>query len=378
MRIIIGELKKIWSLKIIIIIAVFCASYFVLFMFTPIDFYKQHRTSGGIGSIQTEFAHYLTERFGSTIEQEDLDEMLRYRDEIIASVLNRLPLSTGDSGNTMTFFDVEGNQIAPPTSQELAEAVFDGIVVMYNDRHDLIDRFVQSNIAYNTSLRELRINRLYQIRDNDAQRSILNPIIFVHILEYLQRLAVLAILATLVLVSQLVVTDRTNKVNWLQYTSRQGRSILKKQFVAIVISAIGITTLVVFIFMAILFYATNVHAFWNNGINGFMSFPYHWLSITFGQYCLLIIGIIYLLAIGAATLAFTLSRFSKNLVLLIFKTIPLFVFAILLSNWVLGDFLSLFDTVNIFIQLLVFAGLFAVGIGVAIFVIRKEKMVELL
>ena len=339
-----------------------------------IDSYLQFRSNGGVGAFQIEFSHYLTQRFGAVIGQDDFEEMLRQHDEIIAEIMQSMRLGAGDSGNA-TMFHEDGNH-SIPSNQRLAEAVFDGIVCGYLDRHDLIDRFIESNIRGNAPLREMRIRRLLRIRENDASKSLLNPSTFYHTLEYAQSLSILVILATLILVSRLVTTDRANRINWLQYTSKQGRGILKKQLIAVILSAVGMTTLLVFIFAGI-YSVTGLYAFWNNGINSFMGFPYHWLSVTFGQYCLIITGVMYLLSVGAAVFAFILSRFSRNIILLMFKVIPFFISAVLLSNWLLREFLSLFTEINIFTQLSVFAFTLIAGTAAALAVICREKRFEL-
>ena len=74
----------------------------------------------------------------------------------------------------------------------------------------------------------------------------------------------------------------------------------------------------------------------------------------------------------------TLSRFSRSRIKLLFKVVPFFVPAMLLSNWVLNEFLSLFETGNIFIQLFVFLLSIIAGMGITVLVIRRKKRVELL
>jgi len=417
MRIVFNELKKVWTAKIIAIIAVLCVLYFMWFMDIYITSYPKYDGSMNIGAMQVEYAYYLTNRFGSPLEQHELEELLYNRYAILLEVsyfmqsspvfaqheiftyddferllavssANNTEMRTVEvfdsrSGGTTTMFHFGGAYMDAMFVELLQSPVylwlqvFDGIVEMYRDRDDWIGRVIQSNIAYNAPLREAGIRRLGEIRDTGEHKNIITPHILLHTLGYLQRLAVLVVLATLVLVSQLITTDRANKVNRLQYASKQGRKILKKQLTAILISAVGITTLLVII-SARLFSITGAQAFWGNGINSFMGFPLHWLSITYGQYILLIVAVIYLLSIGTAAFAFILSRFSQNKVKLIFKVIPIFVPIILLSNWVLSEFLSIFADGNILIELFMLLVYLAVGIGLAAFVVARERRVELL
>ena len=417
MRIIANELKKIWKIKILAVIAVLCTLFYMWFMDIHIANYPINVEGMNIGAMQVSYARYLTERFASPLEPGEVEEFLLSREEIIAEVnqfIQSRPMFTEydvfsyedfesllevSSANNDELRAVEvysggdGTAIIMHGGGAYLDAMFfelshcpayfrlgilDGIVWMYNERDDWIDR-VQSNIAYNAPLREMRIARLHTIRDSGELQHIMTPQLLHSTLGYGQMLSMLAILSTLILVSPLIVTDRASRVNWLQYTSKQGRKILGKQFLAVLISAAFMTTILVLIFAGLFGLATGAHVFWNNGINSFMGFPLHWLSITYGQYCLLIISVIYLLSIYSAAFAFILSRFSQNKIRLMFKIIPLFVSAVLLSmNWVLQEFLSVFERGNIFIHLLIFLFSIIAGIGISMLVIRREKKAPLL
>ena len=131
-------------------------------------------------------------------------------------------------------------------------------------------------------------------------------------------------------------------------------------------------------FSGIFYWKTGTFDLWKTGINGIMGSPLYWLNITFGQYGLLIIGVVYLLCAGTSVFAFILSRFSKNIMLLLFKTMPAFIPSLLLSNWVLSEFLNVFDDRNMFIRFFVFALSLIAGMGAALFVMCREKKVEIL
>jgi len=198
-----------------------------------------------------------------------------------------------------------------------------------------------------------------------------------HTWRYVRSLAVLVTLVTLILVSSLITSDRASRVNWLQYSSWHGRRVFCKQFIAVIISAVGATTILVAVFAGILAARAEVHVFWNNGINSFMGATFHWLSITFGQYVLLMVGIMYVLSVAVASLAFVLSRFSSNMIRLVFKIIPLFVVAVWMSNWVLDDFLVVVIGGNAVLQAGLLVALWVVGLVVGACVVARENKVEL-
>jgi len=412
MRIIICELKKIWNIKILGIIIVMCALFYLSFVRYHLEWYPRF--------FGVELAHHLAETYGTTLSLEDFEDFLNYRDVIVADLnlfIASRPIFAqagiynfedyedfrhrmGEIYDTQTYeqrrlwidialewgsivrteingetIDISSENEAPIAYTRMMD--FNNIIGMYQSNIlgtewlSTIDSFIEWH-----TLSEREKQRLVEIRDSGELTSILTQGTLYHTRTFGRNLAILAILVTLILVSSLITTDRANRVNWLQYSSKQGRSVLAKQFSAIVISAIGVTTILMVVFVGI-FSTLRTWVFWNNGINSFLGWPFHWLSITYGQYVLFIIGIIYSLSIGTAVFAFTLSRFSQNMVRLMFKVIPFFVVTQMLSNWVLTDFLGIYIGGDIFIQMLSLMMAFVMVVIVATFVLQREKRSEL-
>jgi len=415
MRIITHELKKIWSVKILVIITALCALYFFAVMNSEIKNYPKDDLF-----LNIDFAHRLTETYGVTLSQNDFEDFLK-NEEIIIFELNTfiasnsfftglgifnyddymdfrmdyesrfdmlddeernlvysLFLEWGGIVRTITGENLISDKVAPEAYAKLVS--FGNIVGMYQTNiigHDEWLSTIDSFIEY-TPLNEREIQRLIEIRDSGELISIMDFHTISHTWRYARSLAVLIILVTLIMVSPLVTTDRANRVNWLQYSSKQGRGILKKQFFAVLLSAVGMTTILVLIFAGLFSVTTEVHAFWNNGINSFLSGTFHWLSITFGQYVLLMIVTMYLLSVGTAAFAFVLSQCSNNMIRLIFKVIPFFIAVFIVSNWILNDFLVIFIGGNVFLQMLSLLVTLIVGVVTAILVVCREKRVELI
>jgi len=414
MRIILNELKKMWTAKILVIIVVLCTVYFGLSMNDWIRWYPNDTHFGNV-----KFAHHLTENYGTTLSLEDFEDFLEYRNVILVyldpffqsnavfeearifgfddlvdfrqyfssqyetlndeerNLFYSVSLELGYIVRTERYGDLTSEVQTPDAYNKMTS--FYNVVGLYQTNIIGDDTFSPHIDSFMTQsfLSEREVQRLAEIRDSGELKSIMSWHTLFHTLRYFQGLAALVILITLILVSALVTADRANRVSWLQYSSKQGRNILKKQFSAVLISAIGITTILVIIFSGIFGGLTGVHAFWNNGINSFMSGSFYWLSITYGQYVLLMIGIIYLLSLGTATFAFILSRFSQNMIKLIFKIIPLFAFMVMLSNWILGYFLIISAGGNVLLQMLSLIITLIVGMIAALFVIHREKRFEL-
>ena len=416
MRIIICELKKIWTPKILGIITLICALFYITSMHHQLQWYQR-----GTWADTVDFAHHLTENYGAILLQEDFEDFLNYRDVIVQELdlfiaSNQFFSTIGiynfnDYENFRTqmgeiyFYHTEEQRqlwigvalewgylirteiggetvdIAPENEIPISYArmiQFGNIVGIYHTNIILEDEWPTWIYLFMelAPLSERESQRLIEIRDSGELLNIMTQSTMRTTWEYGRSVATLIILVTLVLVSPLIVKDRTTKVNWLQYSSKQGRSVLKKQLIAIIISAVIITTIIISVFAGI-FSTLETWAFWNNGINSFMSVPFHWLSITYGQYVLLIVAVIYLLSVGTAVFAFVLSRYSQNMVRLMFKIIPLFVATQMLSSLVLTSFLAIFEGGNVIQQTVSLLSAFVVALAVAAFIVRNEKRVEI-
>jgi len=413
MRILIYELKKIWNIKIIGIIVVLCVIYFGLSLMDEIRWYPRGTWFGSV-----DFAHHLTENYGTSLSLEDFEDFLLYRD-IIAIELDSFFIENAFYAEVgiLSFDDLQafreyyGSRYEELSTEERNRfrnvSLELGYIVRTEEYGDLTSEnetpvaYIKINSYYNVvSFYEINIigceerlahissfmewqppsqreyQRLTEIRDSGELTSIMPQMTLFHTWRYARGLSVLVVLVTLVLVSSLVVSDRSSRVNWLQYSSKEGRKVFGKQFLAVLISALGATTVLVAVFIGVFAARTGVYAFWGNGINSFLGATFHWLSITFLQYVLLMAGVMYLLATASAALAFVCSRFSINMIRLMFKIIPLFVVAVMVSNWVLDDFLVVFVGGNVLLQAGVVLGLVVLAAAVGVFIVRRERLVE--
>ena len=414
MRIICNELKKIWSLKILVIIVILSGFVFIS-MSGNIAGYPR-----GVWFLEVDMTHHLTEKYGTTLTRDDFEDFLKYEETIIQEVnefiaSRQVFIDAGifDLDDYLAFRYETGQLYETLTDEELKQRVSitaemgfitrlrDGTDIQPNPHepsmawrkwtsfHNVVERYrtnvlgeseweatIDSFIAH-APLSEREKQRAIEIRDSGEITNIMTFWTVMHTWRYAVSLAPLVIFATLILVSQLITTDRASRVNWLQYSSKQGRDIFKKQFLAVLISAVFMTTLLVVIFAGVYGVRTEVYELWNNGINSFLNSRFYWFSITFGQYSLLISGIMYLLSIGTATVAFVFSRFSRNVITLLLKIIPLFIASAILSDWILEDFLAIHYGGDIILQFFALAiALFVAGI-IAFVVIKRERRVEL-
>lgn len=390
MRIILFEMKKIWNIKLIIIIAVLCALYYYMF----IDFNIKHFPNGHPTEEEVNFSIQMTEQFGLTLEADELSEfILNTREKLISEAeiyIKTIPIFAEAEIYTYEDYnkihekdnqsELETNALWTLLGEECDFVRFklETLNNIEEGYHNYPEYIINNLIPEATNVKELE--RFMMIMKSEEYRNIMSVSVYDNTATYAIYLTILTILAVLVLVSPLIVTDHTKKVHLLQYTSKQGRSIFKKQFIATILSTFLLTTVFIVIFGGI--YSSNgTWIFWNSGLTSFMNFTFL-MNITYGQYIIIYIGILYVLCLIAATIAFLLSRFSQNLITLIMKLLPLFAVFVTISGGVLSGIFEpsniLYDWTGILgIEPMVCGVLLIIGLAVSYCFVRRETKIDI-
>lgn len=129
-------------------------------------------------------------------------------------------------------------------------------------------------------------------------------------------------LSICLLLSPLLVHDRQNRMLALQYSSKRGRGIWKSQFAAVITSAFFVTSMNLVLFGG-LFAKHGTSVFFPCRMYSFLS-EYSWPNWTHGVWCLVLAGMCYVTAFGAAGVVFFLSQSSANYIVLLLKLLPFF------------------------------------------------------
>jgi hypothetical protein len=391
MRIVFHEMRKIWNIRILGIIVLLCSLYYLLFMSFNIVYFP----NGHSMTEEFEYSVELLNRYGPTLEEEEFIEFTtETREKLIAEMngyIKSMPVFA-DAG-IFSFEDYEKVREKPTNTEAERKAVWTLLgeecdyvrfklqaLDLISERYRnypmyMLPRLISEAESYG----KRETARLNFIEATEEYRNIMDQYTYENSVEYFVALAVLSVLSVLVLVSPLITGDRAREIHLLQYTAKQGRKILRKQLTAIILSAFILTTLFVLIFGAI--YSVNgTFVFWNSGITSFLNRTF-WIDITYGQYILLSVAMLYIICLGTATFAFLASRFSRNLIALILKLIPVFFALLALCRIVLrysfspGN--SLYRITRIigtepFVCILVMI----IGLVMSFYVLRKEKRAD--
>lgn len=391
MRMVWYELRKIWNSRILLVVALLCTLFYWLFMSFYIDFFP----NGHPAIEEFEYSNELLDRYGPTLEEDEYVEFISANREKVIAEMERYIKSNPVFANVgiSSYEDYERvDKKQNPTEAETEalwtlfgkESNFVGFklqtIEWIENQYRDYPRYVSELMLEATNQKE--IDRLNAILETKEYTNIMEWEVYINTVRYTVYLAILSILAVFVLVSPLIVTDRARNVHLLQYSSKHGRKILQKQLLAVLLSAFMLTTLLILIFGAI--YSTNgTWVFWHSGMTSFLNGPIFLFDITYGQYIVLYIVLLYTLCLGTAAMAFLFSRFSRNLITLILKLMPMFAVLTVLCLYVFNDPFSMNNSLYkalgmIGIEPLVCGGVFIVFLAVSLYFVRREKEVEVI
>ena len=391
MRMVWYELRKIWNSRILLVVALLCTLFYWLFMSFYIDFFP----NGHPAIEEFEYSNELLDRYGPTLEEDEYVEFISANREKVIAEMERYIKSNPVFAKVgiSSYEDYERVYKKQNPTEAETEALWTLLgkesnfvrfklqtIEWIENQYRDYPRYVSELMSEATNQKE--IDRLNAILETKEYTNIMEWEVYENTVGYTVYLAILSILAVFVLVSPLIVTDRARNVHLLQYSSKHGRKILQKQLLAVLLSAFMLTTLLILIFGAI--YSTNgTWVFWHSGMTSFLNGPIFLFDITYGQYIVLYIVLLYTLCLGTAAMAFLFSRFSRNLITLILKLMPMFAVLTVLCLYVFNDPFSMNNSLYkalgmIGIEPLVCGGVFIVFLAVSLYFVRREKEVEVI
>lgn len=200
---------------------------------------------------------------------------------------------------------------------------------------------------------------------------------------YAAVVGVFTVVAVIILIAPLLTTDRIRKLNLMQYSSTIGRRIFRLQFVATIVSAL-VLSIILIAAAYIPFLASGAGDYWGTHMMSLAGWGMQLYNITFGQYVLILAGMILALSVGTACFAFTLARFSANIMMMLIKAVPVGVavagISVISINMALADNNIIFGTIfhgRFDAPEVILCGFVAVvGLVVGIIISIREKHVD--
>jgi hypothetical protein len=411
MRIFVYELKKLWNWRILALIAAIGTLTWFAFLSEALRSYDSLTTHGIYGPYQNE----MYALYGDTLEQEELADydipgkktaLISKMDEIIA---NETIFTENNIYSYSEYVEFVENGYSSDLSEEEKEIFNDTISTMqskldFGNSSQTLDEWYASSLISLQTLKALERTyvdyeaSLRSYIDNDSRPVVVrtaekllqmrnaNLIRYDLCMEfslYAAVVGVFTVVAVIILIAPLLITDRIRKVNLMQYSSTIGRRIFRLQFAATIVSALALSILLIAA-AYIPFLASGAGNYWDAHIMSLAGRGMQLYNISFGQYALILAGMILALSVGTACFAFILARFSANIVMMLIKAVPVGVavagIAVLSVNMALSYNNIVFNTIfhgRFDAPEVVVCGSFAVvGMIVVVVISMREKRVD--
>jgi hypothetical protein len=424
MRIFICELKKLWNLKILLVVAALGALTYLAFLSSMIISYNSIESHGIYGSYQREmfdaYGKSLTpEEYADFNVEEKIAEQIELLDDIIAGEPLFANYGVENYADWEEFERTMHDRYAtvrPDGTIVVGDDIdkLSSIVYSYGEGgYDSVDDMFTSPYGRLASLQSLRQN--YQpeesrdpsehgvdatmyLKDNrpvvlkqveaflaETDKSLIRYDLTRTFSQYSAETAVFSVLAGLVLIAPFITTDRLRRMHYLHYSSKVGRRIFGIQLLAATATALLVGTATIAVAFGAFFAQTDAAAFMDCSIRLVGATGVAMYDITFGQFVLVCAGMILALCVAASCFALVLGRFSSSVVAMMLKTVPVATALAALGVIALADafnannllFTNAFNNGRIeYVEPIVCGTVMVAGVLLATVIIRREQKVD--
>ena len=321
MRIIINEIKKLFNLKILLILGLIVFIIWKIFISFWIEVFPN-----GSNTPTFNLSVQMLKDYGTTMDEKEFEDFKE------KSALREKEADEYLKG------DKEAQELGIKSYRELRESLDKGKTdekvealhskIYFKDnvylfwemqsRESLIASY-ENPLNRNAELYSSKPNkykRLKELEKGDQLKSVLSYVTFSNYDSLITNFSILVVVTLAFIISPIFLRDEKNKVNFLQYSSKTGRKIGSKKVISAMITAFGISTLEL-IGIFLMYIPNDTLQFWNCSINSKFNYMVSWFDLTFGQYIMLTILVIYIITFVVTSVSLFVSSKVKSYVALI-------------------------------------------------------------
>ena len=334
MRIIINEIKKLLNLKSMLMIT---AIFFIIWSLFIGSSYIEYFPQGLPELPHFNLSEKMLKEYGETIDQEewesfvsDTKELEREADEYLQNDNEAKDIGITSYREFIEKFEkgfTSETEYKDEVDKLHSRIMFQEENYLFwelENREYLIDRYSQKEVwlshrAFENN--EKQMARIREVIESEDSDSVFNFAVFRNYNSIIGYFAIIVIITVSFAVSPIFIDDEKFKTNYLQYSSNIGRKLAGKKVIASMISSFLVTTVEI-IALLIMYSKNNSFQFWNCSINGIFSDVTSWFDITFGQYIILTIVILYILTFIVSSISIYVSTKAKTYIALIGIQLP--------------------------------------------------------
>lgn len=332
MNIIKNEIKKIFNPINMIVAALITIIIWFLF----ISFNIEHFPNGS-NIYDYDTSVYMLKNYGTSMDEEEFKDFKQYRKEKIKEA-NKYLLSDDEFAKENInsyedYINIRSKMGYNQKADELIEKVMfeDNVEVFWElqsldyliERYEDKDSWIGLGGEVESPSQKARHE---EIKDSNGVNSPLNYMIFRNYNSLIFGINLLVLICVPILICPIFINDNKNKVNYIQYSTKNGRKLFSKKVIASLISSIVITTIHLGILFTV-YKSNNTYMFWDCSISSSISDMLSWYDITFGQYIILSVILTYIVSIITSIVTICVSSRTSTYISAIGIQIPiLFIF----------------------------------------------------
>ncbi|EGT2192701.1 hypothetical protein ACV3P9_01785 [Clostridium perfringens] len=323
MRIIINEIKKLFNLKILLILGLIVFIIWKIFISFWIEVFPN-----GSETPTFNLSVQMLKDYGTTMDEKEFEDFKeksalieKEADEYLKGDKEAQELGIKSYRELIESLDKE-------KIDELHSKIYfkDNVYLFWEmGARDSIILSYENHLNRKAELYSSEPNkykRLKELEKGDQLKSVLSYVTFSNYDSLITNFSILVVVTLAFIISPIFLGDEKNKVNLLQYSSKTGRKIGSKKVISAMITAFGISTLELIV-LFLMYIPNDTLQFWNCSINSRFNYMVSWFDLTFGQYIMLTILVIYIITFVVTSVSLFVSSKVKNYVALIGVQVPI-------------------------------------------------------
>lgn len=396
MRIIINEIKKILNMKTIMFLCIITGIIYSNSIL-PNEKYKENNFN-----FENNMHVELVEKYGTYMDTSEYKDFLKNYDEK-AKVADQYVKKDKDFAKLEINNYEDYNKIVRNNGEEKYQnpKLQDLYYEYYYYKDDItifreLGEMENIKITYEGNILEPfeslystnknAISRHKEIMSSEEGQSLLPYSIFEKYEMQIKFLVRILLISIMFIISPIYLKDKMNKVEYLQYASKKGRRVFNSKIIAALISTLIVTSINVALFLNVCIDKTS-KVFLDCGISGYYNSPIRsWFDLSFNQYIVITIILVYLLSIVITLVSLYVSSKSKNYITAIgVQIVIMFITSSFLLKYILNNATSMYlhirqldylTTYKYFIPI-IYVAMISVMILIMIKTYKKEKIKDI-
>lgn len=346
---ILQEIKKIFGIKRILLIIIFAGLYYFLFfqLNVGIPAYSSER-------VLLEVSLELVEKYGENIDETEYRDLLENLNDTEESKIDKW-IKTNDDykqygidsyGDLIEIRDTLPDSAAAFLTSQVSEKFTQDEIeeaMRLAFRKSYLNRLIE---AYCTELAQTtayysekseQVERRIAERNQEEVYSFMSYGVMRNFLRILPDFTIFLFLSMILLIVPYSVKDTMEGIPVLQYTFRKGCKFYWKKLAAVLISSLILYVIEIGWFILML-NINNTFAFTGCFVSGFWNPFITFMKLTFGQYILMSLAYIMVIALCLSMITYGLSSCAHNYISAIALQIPSVIFSFALSFGLMYNF----------------------------------------